>query len=305
MSHSPTQPLGLPRTMLRGRIRRSATIALLSLAGALPIALPCWAQARMPAVGSVDSQGGALPEELKEVGFEQRLGAQVPLNIEMRDAQGNSVQLGTLFAHKPVILVPAYFECPMLCSMVMNDLTSALRVIPLKPGEEFEVVSYSIDPDETPAMALTAKNTAVGRYDGGNGEGWHFLTASQEAIDQLSEAIGFHYQYDEKSDEYAHTAGILVLTPEGKIARYFFGLEYPPRELRLAMVEAADEKIGSLADKLLLYCFHWDPSSGRYSAVTLNIVRLGGAVTLAGIVFMVALMSWRERHRNRPSLETT
>ena len=259
----------------------------------------------MPSVGSVDTKQGALPEELRDVGFEQRLGETVPLQLKVRDEQGNDVQLATLFANKPVILVPAYYECPMLCTMVINDLTSALRVVPLKPGTDFEVVIYSINPEETTEMALSAKNTAVGRYDGGDGTGWHFLTASQESIDQLSEAIGFHYYYDEKSGEYAHTAGILVLTPAGKIARYFFGLEYPPRELRLAMVEAADERIGSLADQLLLFCFQWNPSTGRYSALTLNIVRLGGALTLAGILLMVALLFRRERKHNPHSLGTT
>ncbi len=287
------------------RSRRTIGAALLALACGLATTVPGAAQRRMPAVGSVDTDVSSLPEELQDVGFDQRLGEDVPLQLEVRDELGNTVQLGSLFAGKPVILVPAYYECPMLCTMVINDLTSALRVVPLKPGADFEVVIYSIDPDETPKMALTAKNTAVGRYDGGDGAGWHFLTASQESIDQLSEAIGFHYYYDEKSDEFAHTAGILVLTPAGKIARYFFGLEYPPRELRLAMVEAADEKIGSMADKLLLFCFQWNPSTGRYSAVTLNIVRLGGAVTLLGVLLMVAWLIWRERRQNKPSLGTT
>ena len=289
----------------RRRTRRLVVAGLLALATTFPSAPPCEAQARMPSVGSVDTQQGALPEELREVGFEQRLGETVPLQLGVRDEQGNSVQLGSLFADKPVILVPAYYECPMLCTMVINDLTSALRVVPLKPGTDFEVIVYSINPDETPKMALTTKNTTVARYDGGDGEGWHFLTASQESIDQLSEAIGFHYYYDEKSGEYAHTAGILVITPDGKIARYFFGLQYPPRELRLAMVEAADEKIGSLADKLLLFCFQWNPSTGRYSAVTLKIIRLGGALTLAGILLMVTFLIRRERKHNQPALGTT
>ncbi len=284
---------------------RLTRASLLALAAALATTVPSAAQSRTPSVGSIDTKVGALPEELQEVGFTQRLGESIPFDLEVRDEQGESVQLGSYFVDKPVILVPAYYECPMLCTMVINDLTSALRVVPLKPGTDFEVIIYSINPDETPKLALTTKNTTVARYDGGDGVGWHFLTASQESIDGLSEAIGFRYYFDEKSGEYAHTAGILVLTPDGKIARYFFGLQYPPRELRLAMVEAADEKIGSLADKLLLFCFRWNPSTGRYSAVTLNIVRLGGALTLAAILLMVVFLSRRGRKHNQPSLGTT
>jgi protein SCO1/2 len=197
-----------------------------------------------------------------------------------------------------------YYQCPMLCTLVTNGLTAALKTLPLNAGEDFTVVAYSIDPSETTEMAAAAKKRILARYGrDGSAEGWHFLTAEPAAIAALSEAIGFRAVYDESLGEYAHTAGLVIATPQGEVARYFFGIEFPPRDMRLSLVEAAEGTIGSVVDQVLLFCFRYDPATGRYSSLTLNVVRLGGLLTLGAMVFGIAWMVRRDR-RQRDDRET-
>lgn len=243
----------------------------------------------------------ALPGALEKVGFDQRLGETVPAALEFTDHAGRAVTLGDYLGERPVLVVPVYYGCPMLCGLVLNGLTQTLRTLDFTPGREFGVVVVSFDPDETPAEAAESRAAFLRRYGRPEGDpGWAFLTGSAASISGLTEAIGFRYRYDETAGEFAHAAGLAVLTPDGRIARYFFGVEYPPRHLRLALVEAADERIGSLADQIFLYCFRYDPTTGRYSAVTMNLVRIGGVATLLALGLFVTL-SLRREHRPRPA----
>jgi protein SCO1/2 len=238
-----------------------------------------------------------VPEALRGVTIDQRLDQQVPLDLMFRDEQGQAVPLSRYFGDKPVILSLAYYECPMLCTLVLNGLASALKVLSFDVGKEFEVVTVSFDPRETPAQAAAKKVSYLkeyGRPEAG-AKGWHFLTGEQESIRRLTEAVGFRYKWDPESKQFAHAAGIVVLTPQGRIARYFYGVEFAPRDLRLGLIEAADGKIGSRVDQLLLFCFHYDPQTGRYGALAINSVRLGGILTVAALSTFVVIMLRRER----------
>jgi protein SCO1/2 len=240
--------------------------------------------------------GNSLPPELEDVGFDQRLGERVPLDLVFTDETGRQAPLGTWFGERPVILALVYFNCPMLCPMILNGLTSALKPMNFDPGKEFEVVVVSFDSRETPEMAAEAKATFVDRYGRpGTESGWHFLTGGDESIAALTETVGFRYSYSPEVDQFAHTAGIVALTPEGQVARYFYGVDYPPKTLRLGLVEAADNKIGSIVDQVLLYCFHYDPATGTYTAVAMNIIRLGALVTVALLGLFLLIQLKRER----------
>ncbi len=246
------------------------------------------------------------PDILRNVGFDQRLGAQVPLDLPFRDETGSPVKLGDYLGDKPVLLVPAYYECPMLCTIVLNGVTSALRALPFDVGREFRVVTFSFNPHETSELAAAKKATYIEDYRRpGAAAGWHFLTGDEPSIAALTQAIGFRYVWDEASKQYAHASGIVVLTPGGRISHYFFGVEFSPRDLRLALVEASGERIGSLVDQLLLFCFHYDPATGRYSRVALNAVRAGGVLTLAALVGFVVLMLRRDAIRARRAAPLT
>lgn len=228
---------------------------------------------------------------LTDVGYDQRLGERLPLELRLRDESGKTVRLRDLLAGRPALLVFAYYRCPMLCTLVLEGLASSLKPLALVPGRDFEVVVVSIDPRETPVQAAEAKRRIVARY--GRPEtaaGWHFTTAEPGAVTALTRAAGFRFRYLPERDEYAHAAGFLVLTPEGRIARYLFGLEPAPRDLRLALVEAGEGRLGNLVDQALLYCFHYDPQTGRYSAAVLNLVRLGGVATMLGLAAMMLLL---------------
>ena len=240
-----------------------------------------------------------LPGPLQGVSFEQRLGERVPLDAPFVDHTGATAPLGDFIGERPVVLALVYFDCPMLCSMVLNGLTHTLRTLEFDAGREFDVAVVSFDARETADQAAVARQTTLKRYGREDVEaGWQFLTGSDESIALLTEAVGFRFVFDEESGEFAHAAGIVVLTPEGRIARYFYGVEYPPRHLRLGLIEAADEKIGGLVDQLLLYCFRYDPSTGEYSAVIMNMVRLGGALTVL-IVGGFLMVSFRRERRAR------
>ncbi len=234
-----------------------------------------------------------LPELLRGVGIEQRLNAQVPLDLILRDEGGQEVRLAAYFGDKPVILSLAYYECPMLCTQVLNGLASALKVLSFDIGKQFNVVTVSFNPNDTAALAAAKKQTYLKEYGRpGAADAWHFLTGDAAAIARLTESVGFRYRYDPEHRQYAHAAGIMILTPQGKIARYFYGVEFAPRDVRLALVEAAGSRIGSPVDQLLLFCFHYDPATGRYGAVVMNVVRVAGALTVLALTTFLIIM-WR------------
>jgi protein SCO1 len=246
----------------------------------------------------------ALPPVLRQVDFEQRLDAQVPLDVQFKDEHDQTVRLGQYFGDKPVILVLAYFRCPMLCTEVLNGLVRAMLDLRFEAGKEFTVLTVSFDPRETPAMAAAKKKTYVERYGRpGAAEGWHFLTGSEDSIQRLTQAVGFRYTYDAKHDQFAHSSGIMLLTPEGRISRYFYDINYPARDLRLGLVEASEHKIGSPVEKILLFCFHYDPMEGRYGPAVMNLVRLGGVLTMVSLALFMGIL-WRQERRKaaRPSL---
>ncbi|HEX3531620.1 MAG TPA: SCO family protein [Thermoanaerobaculia bacterium] len=242
-----------------------------------------------------------MPAPLQRVGYDQRLGNQVPLGLAFHDQTGKPVHLSDFFGRRPVLLVLAYYHCPMLCDMVLSGVGGNLRTLTLKPGEQFDVVVASIDPKETTEQARAAERRTLDHYGKDtSGTGWHFLTGPQESIDALTESVGFRYVHDAERNQYAHAAGIVFLTPEGRVSRYLYGIEFSPRDVRLALIESADHKIGSLADQVLLYCFHYDPKVGRYGAAVLNIVRGGAILTVCGIVLMILLLRRRETHEPGP-----
>ncbi len=232
-----------------------------------------------------------LPAPLQRVAFEQRLGESIDLSLPFVDERGRSVELGELVGDGR-----RWYDCPMLCSMTLNGLVSSLKALELTVGREFDVLAVSFDPRETPALAAAVRARAVESYHrDGSEPGWHFLTGSQESIDALTEAVGFEYTWDDEREEFAHAAGLVVLTPDGTISRYLLGIEYSPRDLRLALVESSRGNVGSLVDQALLYCYRYDPETGTYSAATMNLVRLGGALTVVLIVAFIVLMTRRER----------
>ena len=236
-----------------------------------------------------------VPAVLGKVGFEQRLNEQLPLDLPFKDEHGNTVKLGDYFGTRPVVLAFVYYECPMLCTQVLNGLESALRVLKESVGDEFDVVTVSFDPRETPSLALGKKKAYLDRYKRPQAEaGWHFLTGEQASIDALTKAAGFSYVWDEASQQFAHASGVVVATPAGKLSRYFFGIDYSPRDLKFALMESTSERIGSLADRLLLYCYHYDPAKGNYGFVAMRAVRVGGAVTLMALVGFVFVSLRRE-----------
>jgi protein SCO1 len=230
-----------------------------------------------------------IPAGLQDVGVTQKLNQTIPLDTSFVDENGKTVRLHDYFGDKPVILSLAYLKCPMLCPYVLNGLAGSLKAVSFQPGKDFTILTVSFDPSDTPSVAATNKEKYVHFYGKkGAQDGWHFLTGSRESIEQLTRAVGFRYQLDPSDGQFAHASAIMVLTPNGKLARYFFGIEYPPRDLRLALVEASQNKIGNPVDQLLLFCFHYDPSTGKYSATAVNIVRLGGILTVCALGIFIA-----------------
>ena len=237
-----------------------------------------------------------MPGILKEVTFRQQLNEQLPLDAAFKDEAGRDVRLGDYFkTGKPVVLAFVYYECTMMCTQVMNGISSALKPLTFTPGQDFDVVLVSFDPRDTP-RAATEKKAAHLQYwsTQANAGGWHFLTGTETEIRRVAQAAGFSYQWDERNQQFAHVSGVLVVTPEGRLSRYFYGIEYSPKELRLALVESGKGAIGSKIDELLLYCFHYDPESGRYGVVVMNLIRLGGVVTVALVAGFILLMRRRE-----------
>lgn len=238
----------------------------------------------------------AQPEALRGVGIDQHLDQQVPLDLTFRNESGAAVTLGSLLRGKPVILNLVYYKCPMLCTLVLNGLLSAMRALPFDVGQEFDVITVSFNPEDTPELAAQKKAAYLAQYRRPGAEaGWHFLTGDAASIEPLADAMGFHYRYDPERKEFAHAAGIAVLTPRGVIARYFFGVEFAPRDLKFGLIEAADSHIGSPIDQLLLFCYHYDPSTGRYSTAVLNVVRAAGLLTLLVLGGFIVRALRRER----------
>jgi protein SCO1/2 len=221
------------------------------------------------------------PAELQDVGIEEHLDARLPLDLEFVDEAGNPVRIGQyLDGVKPLILTLNYYKCPMLCGLQLNGLVEGLTRVAWSIGDEFEMVTVSINPLETPELATQKKQNFMKWYDRpAAGSGWHFLTGRQENIERLAETVGFGYVYDEESEQYAHAAAIFVCAPDGRVARYLYGIEYPPKDLRLALLESSEGRIGSTLDQLIMYCYHYDPSNRRYAPVAMNIMRLGGGAT--------------------------
>jgi len=240
----------------------------------------------------------SMPETLRSVGIEQKLNAQAPLDLEFTDSKGSRRSLRQFMSGRPAVLALVYYECPMLCSMELNGLLRALRALPLTAGKEFDVLTVSFDPGDTTFAAAAKRAEYLEKYRRAEGElGWHFLTGGEAEIRKLTEAVGYRYQMDPNTGQWAHASGIMVLTPEGRLSRYFYGIEYSARDLRLGLVEAARERIGSVADQFLLFCYHYDPATGKYGMVVLNIVRAGGIATVLALCAFWWIMHVRERRR--------
>jgi protein SCO1/2 len=253
--------------------------------------------------GNVGTSSASLPVALRNVGFEPPLNGQIPPGLDFRDENGRDVRLGDYFGHKPVLLALVYYGCPMLCNQVEQGVVGSLKMLSFNAGSDFEVVFVSFDPRETPDMAAQKKVSALSHYGRPDtASGWHFLTGGKQSIDSLTQAANFRYSFNEKSGIFAHASGIMLLTPDGRISRYFYGVEYPSRDVRLGLVDASAGKIGNPIDHLLLYCFQYDPSTARYSATVLRIIRLGGVLTIFTIVAGILIFRRRDIHAPDPKL---
>jgi protein SCO1/2 len=261
----------------------------LALVAVMLLAVSAWGQGMSK--GIMSPPANVRPPRLENVGIEQRLDSQVPPDLPFRDETGRAVKLADYFGKKPLILNLVYYNCTMLCGEALAGLSSAMRLVKFDVGKEFEVVTVSFDPRETPEIAAAKKKDYVKRYGrSGADTGWHFLTGPAESVNALTKAVGFQYQYDPKINQFAHATAIMVLTPEGRISRYFYGVDFPPKDLRMGLVEASQGKIGNPIDAVLLYCYHYDPATGKYGAVIANILRLAAAATiliLGGFIFIM------------------
>jgi protein SCO1/2 len=268
---------------LSAKFRAALSIAALSL-----LASPIFAQQPGP------------PPILREVSIAQRLNEPIPPEIIFRDENGKAVHLGDYFGTKPIVLSLVYFDCPALCTEVLNGELRTMKAITLDLGKDFDAITVSFEPKDTPELAKAKRDVYAGQYGRpGARENWHFLTGDQPSIDALTQAAGFHYAYDSASRQYAHAAAILVLTPHGRIARYFYGVQYPGRDVRLGLVEASEGKIGTPTDHALLYCYQYDPATGKYGLVVMNVVRAAGVLTVLVLGIFMFVMFRRER--NHPS----
>ncbi len=236
-----------------------------------------------------------MPAVLENVGFEPQLNAHLPLDLAFRDEAGRDVQLREYFTQKPVLLALVYYGCPMLCNQTEQGVVGALRMLSFNPGRDYEVVFVSFDPRESSDMAAQKKESAMTHFRRPEtASGWHFLTGSKESIDALTKGANFRYSFDQKSNLFAHASGILLLTPDGRISRYFYGVEYPARDIRLGLVDASAGKIGTPVDRALLFCYQYDPRSARYSASILKIIRLGGVLTMLALVAGILIFRRRD-----------
>jgi protein SCO1/2 len=261
------------------------------MAGFMIAALPIVSVAQQMGIPAT-----AVPMMVQGVGIDQNLNAQIPLELKFKDETGQVVRLGQYFRDKPVVLALVYYECPGLCDLVLNGLSHTMEQTSLNVGSDYQVVTVSFNPKETWQLATAKKANYIEKYHRpGAKEGWHFLTGDQAAIKSLTDTVGFHYNYDPISKQFAHASGIMVLTPEGKIARYFFGIEYKPRDFRLGLVEASANKIGTPADQVLLFCYHYDPTTGKYGMAITQVTRALGTATVLLLGGFVFIMLRRER----------
>jgi len=241
-----------------------------------------------------------LPEQLQKVGIEQRLGEQLPLEAKFKNEDGREIALGDLFkSGRPVVLALVYYECPMLCNQVLNGLSGSMKGISLDPGKDYDIVAISFDARENdkPGLAANKRASYIDRFGRkGTENGWHFLTGDQASIDAVTKAVGFKYEWDDKSNQFAHASGIMITTPEGKLSHYFYGIDYAPKDVKFGLIEAADKKIGGVSDQLLLYCYHYDPATGKYGFAILNVMRL---VSIAMLIGMAAtgFVFWRRNKK--------
>ncbi|HWF93117.1 MAG TPA: SCO family protein [Terriglobales bacterium] len=267
---------------------------------ALAFSLPAMGQGVLEAPAAPPAN--MRPPGLKHVGIEQHLDEQVPLNLAFKDETGKNVQLGDYFGKRPVILSLVYYRCPMLCGQLLEGLESALRVIDFDPGKQFDVITVSFDPSDTPAIAAAKKAEIMARYKrSGAAGGWHFLTGPQASIDALTKAVGFEYEYNQKTDQFAHATAIMVLTPGGKLTQYYYGIDFPPKDLRLGLIQASKNKIGTVVDQVLLYCYHYDPDAGRYSALIGRVLQVAGGLTvlvLGGFILVMFRLDSKVKNRN-------
>jgi protein SCO1 len=283
--------------------KRSASTVLVSVTAVvmLFVAPPAFAQMAGKAIDGYKLEPGtvssAIPSSLRDIGFDQNLDQLVPLDAPFVDETGRAVRLRDYFGRRPVVLVFAYYNCPMLCTQVINGLASALGVLSIKPGRDFEMLSISFDPHDTPATAAVKKAAYLDRYKApGAAAASHFLSGTPDSIARVTRAAGFRYAWDEQTKKFAHPTGIIVLTPEGRLARYLFGIEYSPRDLQLAVVEASAGKVGSPVDALLLYCYHYDPATGRYGFAIMGAIRLLAVATVIALGCFMFVMFRKERH---------
>jgi protein SCO1/2 len=273
--------------------------------GAFALSVSLWASAAWGQAmtrGIMSPPANVRPPGLKNVGIEQHLDEQIPPDLSFRDENGKTVQLRDYFGKRPLILNLVYYQCPMLCSEVLAGLEGAMRALKFDAGKEFDVLTVSFDPKETPEMAAAKKAESLKRYGrAGAAEGWHFLTGPQASIDALTRVAGFQYEYDPKIGQFAHATAIIVLTPEGKIAQYYYGVDYAPKDLRLGLIQASQNKIGTIVDQVLLYCYHYNPETGKYGAIISRILKIaaGATVFMLGtfLIVMFRLGSASERRR--------
>lgn len=245
-----------------------------------------------PAPGIVSS---AMPAALQQVRFDQKLDAQLPRDATFKDDTGATVTLGSLLGTRPVVLAFVYYDCPMLCNQILNGLVSGIGVLDQTVGKDFDVIAISFDARETPVQAAAKKAEYLDRYKRpGTERGWHFLTGDEANLKRVTDTAGFHFAWDAATQQFAHASGVIVATTDGRLARYLFGIEYPPRDLKFALMESSEGRIGSVVDQILLYCYHYEPATGSYGLVTMNAVRLGGAATLAMLLGFVAISLRRD-----------
>lgn len=277
-----------------------AALSVLLFVAAMPVsaqpaypAAPTGAQPR-------STPAAERPKIFDSVGIDQKLDAQLPLDLEFRDERGRTVKLGEYFGAKPVVLMLVYYDCPQLCNQVLSGFVMALRGMKLEPGSEFTTVTVSFDPKETSDLAARKKESYIQSYGRpAAADGWHFLTGEDASIRALAEAAGFRYEWDEATRQYAHASGLMVATPQGRMSKYLYGVEYAPRDLRLALVEASEGKIGSLADSILLLCYHYDPTTGKYGLIVMNLIRIGGVLTLVGLVAMFLIFRAKNKGQTK------
>ncbi len=248
-----------------------------------------------------DLAASTRPSEFGDAGIEQKIGDSLPLDSQWLDSSGKAVRLGDYFGERPVVLLPVYYRCPMLCTLTLESLVKSLKVLTFDAGSEYDVVAFSFNPAEGPADAAPRRQSALDLYNRGleeprGDDGWHFLSGDEAAVRELTEAIGFRATLDTATSEYIHAASVLLVTPDGRISRYFYGIEYPPKNLRLGLVEASERRLGTAVDQVLLYCYRYNPATGKYTLLTMRLLRIGGLLTLIGLGALITVLLRLEKH---------